>query len=335
MPLRCFVACAFGHKDVNVIYDQAIFSVLKAVGIIPIRIDRVEHNDDIDDRIIRELNKCDFCIADLTYARPSVYYEAGYVIGSDKPVISTCRTDHFRAKPDDPLGNYRVHFDLQMKNIIPWTESNTSFKSKLKSRIDLVTRPLLLNLKQQEQTKTMQAEFMSMSDQEKFMRMASEVEKIIRKAGFEIPDEKLIRFFGYVYAVRQEKNLVRLIIIELHPLITKRDLARFHALFGQQRAMNLIAHVNGKKAKTQIAHVFCGGLRPVPIRRVAEALPYFAIDSELKRFVYNRKEIHGGREIIDLHIIDGITSIEDFTARFRSHLDLACRSNSKRLTNRN
>jgi nucleoside 2-deoxyribosyltransferase len=50
----------------------------------PLRVDQIEHNDDIDDKIIELIKKCDFCIADLTYARPSVYYEAGYVYGLKK-----------------------------------------------------------------------------------------------------------------------------------------------------------------------------------------------------------------------------------------------------------
>jgi len=41
----------------------------------PYRVDIIEHNDDIDNKIIELILKCDICIADLTYSRPSVYYE--------------------------------------------------------------------------------------------------------------------------------------------------------------------------------------------------------------------------------------------------------------------
>jgi hypothetical protein len=37
-----------------------------------------------------------YCSADLRYARPSVYFEAGYAERS-VPVIYTVRRDHFRA----------------------------------------------------------------------------------------------------------------------------------------------------------------------------------------------------------------------------------------------
>src|SRR5215472_9716952 len=52
---------------------------------------RLEHNDDIDKRIMKEIKACDFAIADLTYARPSVYFEAGF---AQRSVPVTSRKDH-------------------------------------------------------------------------------------------------------------------------------------------------------------------------------------------------------------------------------------------------
>src|SRR5690349_3854545 len=119
---RCFVAMAFDRNDTDRLYNQQIQRALKRAGVLPIRIDRIDHNDDIDDRIIAELNQCDLALADLTYARPSVYFEAGYA-ARVRPVIYTCRADHFRPRQDDPEGNLRVHFDLQMKNILKWSDA--------------------------------------------------------------------------------------------------------------------------------------------------------------------------------------------------------------------
>ena len=89
--MNCFVASAFHHHDVDTIYDLAIRPVLKELKIRPLRVDRVEHNDDIDDRIFRLIGQSQLCIADLTHARPSVYYEAGYAFGGGKPVIYIAR----------------------------------------------------------------------------------------------------------------------------------------------------------------------------------------------------------------------------------------------------
>jgi hypothetical protein len=61
-----------------------------------------------------------------------VYYEAGFAQRS-VPVIYTVRKDHLKpGQPDD----LRVHFDLQMKPIIPWEAPNDStFSAKLEKRI--------------------------------------------------------------------------------------------------------------------------------------------------------------------------------------------------------
>src|SRR6516165_8184298 len=138
--LRCFVAMAFGHPDADAVYDT-IKKALRPMHIKSVRADRIEHNDDIDDRIIAEIERADFVLADLTYARPSVYFEAGYAQRS-VPVIYTARRDHFKDRPDDPNGNLRVHFDLQMRNIIAWSGGDDrNFLKRLKSRITKVIAP--------------------------------------------------------------------------------------------------------------------------------------------------------------------------------------------------
>src|SRR5690349_5521117 len=53
------------------------------------------------------------------------------MFGHGKPVIYISRSDHFRDKESDPHGNLKVHFDLQMKNIIGWTEANRTFAKKV------------------------------------------------------------------------------------------------------------------------------------------------------------------------------------------------------------
>src|SRR6266516_3801973 len=140
--LRCFVASALGYDDVDRIYTKLIKPTLGPLHIAVSRVDRVDHNGDIDNKIMELLDQADFCIADLTHARPSVYYEAGYALAT-KPVIFIARRDHFKARDSDPAGNLRVHFDLQMKNIIPWGSSDAAFTTKLKKRVKLVTRPLI------------------------------------------------------------------------------------------------------------------------------------------------------------------------------------------------
>ena len=140
--MKCFIASAFGHSDVDQRYDKVVKHVLQDAGIEALRVDRVQHNEDIDDKIVQLMKEADFCIADLTYARPSVYYVAGYIQGADKPIIYTARTDHFRQRDQDEHGNLAIHFDLRMRNIIGWAENDDEFSKALGARLKYVTGPL-------------------------------------------------------------------------------------------------------------------------------------------------------------------------------------------------
>jgi len=128
----CFIAMAFGRDDTDLFYEQQILPVLKRNGVKPIIINRHQSNDDLNLQIFGQLEKADFCIADLAYTRPSVYFEAGYAQRLI-PVIYTVRKDHLsKGQPDD----LRVHFDLQMKPIIDWISPNDStFARRLEKRI--------------------------------------------------------------------------------------------------------------------------------------------------------------------------------------------------------
>lgn len=129
---RCFVAMAFDRDDTDALYDTSIRPVLKQAGLVPVIINRRESNDDLNHQIIESLNTCDCCIADLTYTRPSVYFEAGYAQRS-VPVTYTVRADHLgRAQPDE----LRVHFDLQMKPLIRWrSPDDAAFRLRLERRL--------------------------------------------------------------------------------------------------------------------------------------------------------------------------------------------------------
>jgi nucleoside 2-deoxyribosyltransferase len=179
--LKCFVASALDYPDVDAIYDRAIRPVLKDLKIGVYRVDRVDHNDDIDDRIFAMLDDSQLCIADLTYARPSVYYEAGYAFGGDKPVVYIARKDHLDKKAED---NRRVHFDLQMKNIIAWTSPDEVFKQKLRRRVQLVTAPLVARLEREEESRREEVEFQAMPQNMQLISLRAEAGKRVRDKGY-------------------------------------------------------------------------------------------------------------------------------------------------------
>lgn len=136
--LHCFIAIRFGANDTDAIYEKIAIAVSE-LGLQPRRIDRIQHIENINNKLIHELDDADIAIVDLTYARPSVYYEAGYA-QRKIPVIYTCRKDHLRSKDD----NLRVHFDVDRCNIIFWNDSSDeSFEPTLKSRLHFVINELV------------------------------------------------------------------------------------------------------------------------------------------------------------------------------------------------
>jgi nucleoside 2-deoxyribosyltransferase len=123
---------AFGHSDTDAFYDRLVSPVLRRNGVTPIVINRTLSNDDLNSQIIKQLTQADFSICDLTYARPSVYFEAGFAQRAG-PVFYTVRKDHLQlGQPDDR----RVHFDLQMKPLITWENAtDVEFADRLERRL--------------------------------------------------------------------------------------------------------------------------------------------------------------------------------------------------------
>lgn len=116
-----FVAMSFSDV-LRGVYEQAIAPAIQDTGYRPIRIDYVEHNDLIVDRIMAEIREARFVLADLTEGKSGVYFEAGYAMGLGIPVIWTGREKE------------EVHFDVQQFNRILWKDA-TELKERVVARI--------------------------------------------------------------------------------------------------------------------------------------------------------------------------------------------------------
>ena len=125
-----FVAMWFDNST-DEAWEKGIKLGIKDAGYKPVRIDEQEHNDKIDDRIIAEIRRSRFIVADFTQgedgARGGVYYEAGFAHGLGIEVIFTCR--------EDALQN--VHFDTRQYNHIVW-ETPEELRKGLADRISAV-----------------------------------------------------------------------------------------------------------------------------------------------------------------------------------------------------
>lgn len=120
---QAFVAMAF-TKELDDAWLNGIRPALIETGYHPFRVDKVQHNGKIDDKIVAELRRSGLVIADFTNHRNGVYFEAGFGIGRGIPVIWTCRDDDIQ----------QAHFDTRQYNHITWLTPG-ELRRKLGDRI--------------------------------------------------------------------------------------------------------------------------------------------------------------------------------------------------------
>ena len=128
---QAFVAMWFGQPDrvekMNNVYKNGIKKAVDDAETSPkynpLKIDLLEHNDPIDQKILVEIRRSRFVIADLTGNRGGVYFEAGYALSLGIPVIWMCEK------------GTKVHFDVGQFSRIEWENENDLYE-KLKRRIE-------------------------------------------------------------------------------------------------------------------------------------------------------------------------------------------------------
>lgn len=125
-----FMIMSFAGDPQLADYREAVEILCKEVGFDALRTDTrpATETHQIIDRIHEMIDACGFVIADLTNARPNVYYEIGYARGLGKKVILTSKKGS------------EVHFDLKGFSRHDW-EGSVNLKNKL--------RPVLKSIAQE------------------------------------------------------------------------------------------------------------------------------------------------------------------------------------------
>lgn len=127
---QAFVAMWFNDQT-NDAYEHGIAPAIRKTGFEPLRIDKKEHANKIDDEIIAEIRRSRFIICDFTcepkQVRGGVYFEAGFAAGLGIQVIWTCR--------ESSLSD--LHFDTRQYSHIVWTTPE-DLRIKLEARIGAV-----------------------------------------------------------------------------------------------------------------------------------------------------------------------------------------------------
>jgi hypothetical protein len=122
----CFIAMSF-DKTLFSIYDSAIEPAIIQCGFKPLIIRKEHVNSDItiNDAIIADIKKARFTIADFTFHKAGVYFEAGYALGRGQKVIYLCREDEID----------KAHFDTRNYQHIVWKDTE-DLKVQLISKIE-------------------------------------------------------------------------------------------------------------------------------------------------------------------------------------------------------
>ncbi len=161
-----FVAMWYAD-EMRSVYENAIrpaIEFIEAGQDVPryrsVRVDSLEHVNDINDEMIAQIRRSKFLVCDLTGYRGGVYFEAGFAYGLGLPVIYTCRADwcdadvfiDARGRPVKEMKDSRgrrvsikkegIHFDLAHRNRIVWQDDSpdqlAAFKRQLTHRIQAV-----------------------------------------------------------------------------------------------------------------------------------------------------------------------------------------------------
>jgi hypothetical protein len=120
---QCFVAMSFS-EEMRSTFDQGIDVAVRNSGYEALRLDRSDDDGKVDDRIIAEMRRSAFMVADFTEHRGGVYYEAGFAHGLSLRVLFTCRKDHLDG----------LHFDVRQYDTIAW-EAPADLADRLQNRI--------------------------------------------------------------------------------------------------------------------------------------------------------------------------------------------------------
>lgn len=160
---QCFVAMWF-TPEMNEVFLEAIKPAIEYINpgqakprFEAVKIDNVEHVNDINDEIIAQIRRSRFMVCDLSGYRGGVYFEAGFAYGLGLEVIYTCGKDWAKEELLSDASGEKVrflfdssghkvdvrkegvHFDLAHRNRIEWEPTKLDdFRKRLENRIKAV-----------------------------------------------------------------------------------------------------------------------------------------------------------------------------------------------------
>lgn len=291
---------AFDHGDSDAIYDRVIEPVLRRNAITPVIINRRESNEDLNNQIITELDSCNLCIADLTYTRPSVYFEAGYA-QRVVPVIYTVRSDHLlKGQPDD----LRVHFDLQMKPLVRWKSPRDSdFGRRLERRLrSTFLRTWNRRTRLDERLEKERSAFTVLPLARRLILLRRRAVLELRRFGFRAwtvtpmgdalisKVSELATKSAVLVSRRRHDSTLTIVTVAVFPSLAKRELEQLGHLTSALFFLGDIRDQPGRLREVVIHNVVIT-LRPIPPNRLESALTHLARAD--RPGLYERRDLLG------------------------------------------
>ncbi len=115
VPGYAFIAMPMNPEDHSLIdVLEAVKDAASKFGINAERIDEAQSNEPITDRILESIQRAEHIIVDLTYAKPNVFFEAGYAHGLGKIPIYFAKEG---TKLEFDLKDYPVLFYQNLKEL--------------------------------------------------------------------------------------------------------------------------------------------------------------------------------------------------------------------------
>lgn len=150
MNKKCFVVCPISDEgsETRKRSDQLLKHIITPVCLEcgfdePVRVDLIANANSITDKILDCLNTHDLIIADLTDHNPNVFYELGYRVALNKPVVQ------LKAKDDT------IPFDVANINTLDYRLSDLDEVEKTKLRLVETINTFNFNNEDQNQNEDM------------------------------------------------------------------------------------------------------------------------------------------------------------------------------------
>ena len=119
---QAFIIMQIGNSELDEMFNNVINPAVRAIGLIPKRIDKHNEGRLLKSEITAFIEDSDIIIADLTNERPNCYLEVGYAMGRNQyqNLILMAREDHNSDSPNYRSADKKVHFDLSGYDILFW-----------------------------------------------------------------------------------------------------------------------------------------------------------------------------------------------------------------------